>query len=70
MGGMVEAAIPRPLAVRLAGRSPTSVPGDRQEVGPIGRFWCGGDSQFAFEAAGDDSKITRMAVDRYFRSKG
>ena len=28
------------------------------------------DRQFAFEAAGDDSNMTRMAVDLYFRSKG
>ena len=28
------------------------------------------DRQFAFEAAGDDSKMTRMAVELYFRSKG
>ena len=28
------------------------------------------DRQFAFEAAVDESNMTRMAVDRYFRSKG
>ena len=35
----------------------------RMRKGPASR-------QFAFEAAGDDSNITRMAVDLYFRTKG
>jgi hypothetical protein len=34
----------------------------RMRKGPV-------DRQFAFETAGDDSNMTRMAVDLYFRSK-